>query len=195
MAQNTDEQNSNEDNRHNTKNITGDKALDEIEFYIDKYKELEGKFNRKRKGYEFVAIFTLSFSILLASFIYSPFLYGKDILTWGYLRLGTSILLSISLVTLFVNYFISRLKGHTRAWSRNRLMREQLEILNREYRLAINEKEPVNEGEFIKIEQENALARLFELESKNRIETHKDIVGDYLAAHEGTFNWVKGLRK
>jgi hypothetical protein len=44
-------------------------------------------------------------------------------------------------------------------------------------------------------EQENTLTKLFELETQNRIETHKDIVGDYLAAHEGTFSWIKGLRK
>lgn len=183
------------DKRHNNDSIDGDVAIDEINYFIDKYTKLVDSFEAKRKKNELVSFLSLIFTFFSVCLIYSPFLFGLDILENTRCRLLTSLLFSISALVLFLSCLVNRLKGYTRAWSRNRLMKEQLEILAREYRLSIRGKKLPTDRQYINIEQENILSKLFELESKNRIETHADIVGDYIAAHEGVFGWVKGLRK
>ncbi|MCG9736441.1 hypothetical protein L1D51_21025 [Pseudoalteromonas shioyasakiensis] len=190
-----DSQKYDSDKRHNNDPIKGDVALDEIDFYISEYTKRVNKFATKKKINERFAFFSVVVVTLSITLIYSPFLFGVDILEHEYLRLIVSFFLSISSVILLISYLVNRLKGYTRAWSRNRLMIEQLEILEREYRLSIRGKSLPIDRRYIKIEQENILSKLFELESKNRIATHTDIVGDYIAAHEGVFSWVKGLRK
>lgn len=190
------------DYRHNLDKISGDKALDEIDFYIAKYIYLESKFNKKNTISQNVSIYSLSLLIACMCLIYSEIIFKEDLLS-ELCRTGANYIFSVALVTFIVNYFLSRMKGHTRAWSRNRLMLERLEILRREYELAVNNdiQGTLTEAEIkqrkiqVTNEQENTLTKLFELEAQNRIETHKDIVGDYLAAHEGTFSWIKGLRK
>jgi hypothetical protein len=183
------------DNRNNNGHIGNDVAIDEINFYRSKYTKRVTKFEAKKRINERYTFVSLVIVLLSAGLIYSPFLFGVDVLEYGYLRLIASLFLSIAGMILFVSYLVNRLKGYTRAWSRNRLMEEQLEILDREYRLSIRGKKLPIDREYINIEQENILSKLFELESKNRVETHADIVGDYIAAHEGVFGWVKGLRK
>ncbi|KYL37198.1 hypothetical protein A2I96_06005 [Pseudoalteromonas tetraodonis] len=183
------------DNRHNNGHIGNDVAIDEINYYLSEYTKRVTKFEAKKRINERFTFVSLVIVLLSAGLIYSPFLFGVDVLEYGYSRLAASLLLSTAGIILFVSYLVNRLKGYTRAWSRNRLMIEQLEILAREYRLSIRDKELPKDREYINIEQENILSKLFELESKNRIETHADIVGDYIAAHEGVFSWVKGLRK
>lgn len=183
------------DNRHNNGHIGNDVAIDEINYYLSEYTKRVTKFEDKKRINEICTFVSLVIVLLAAGSIYSPFLFGVDVLEYGYSRLAVSLFLSIAGMILFVSYLVNRLKGYTRAWSRNRLMKEQLEILAREYRLSIRGKELPTDREYINIEQENILSKLFELESKNRIETHADIVGDYIAAHEGVFGWVKGLRK
>lgn len=183
------------DNRRNNGVINNDYVIDEITFYLNKYNKLVKKFNKERKKSEKLTCRSLIACLILAFLTYSPFLVGHDLLSWQYLRPLIGFALAIA-TTLFIGtYFTSRLKGHTRAWSRNRLMRERLEILSREYRLAIYQLDSEKDKHLIKCEQENTLAKLFELETENRITTQQDIVGDYLAANEGTFNWIKGFRK
>lgn len=195
-AQNNEGKNKGEqDNRLNTYNIQGDRVIDEIGYYLAQYRGREMKFERARLIYEKVALITLFITLLLACLVYSPFLFGEDILGKWDCRFETSVAMAITLSIFIINYFYSRLKGHTRGWSRNRLMRERLEILEREYRLAVYQKDEIQDARFLESEQENTLAKLFELETENRITTQKDIVGDYLAANEGTFNWINGIRK
>lgn len=183
------------DKRHNNGPVVDDVAIDEIDFYIAEYTKRVTNFAAKKKINERFTFVSLVIVLLSAGLIYSPFLFGVDVLEYGYSRLIVSLFLSIAGMILFVSYLVNRLKGYTRAWSRNRLMKEQLEILAREYRLGIRDKNVSTDRHYINIEQENILSKLFELESKNRTETHADIVGDYIAAHEGVFSWVKGLRK
>lgn len=191
-----------QESRHNLDKISEDKALAEIDYYIAKYIYLESKFNKKNTISNNVSIYSLSVLLVCMSLIYSQVIFDENLLS-ELCRTGTNYICSVALVTFIVNYFISRMKGHTRAWSRNRLMLERLEIVRREYELAINEEtqgdlteDKIKEKRvWFTTEQSNTLTKLFELETQNRIETHKDIVGDYLAAHEGTFSWIKGLRK
>ncbi|WP_024593593.1 MULTISPECIES: hypothetical protein [unclassified Pseudoalteromonas] len=183
------------DKRHNNGPVVDDVAIDEIDFYIAEYTKRMTNFAAKKKINERFTFVSLVIVLLSAGLIYSPFLFGVDVLEYGYSRLIVSLFLSIAGMILFVSYLVNRLKGYTRAWSRNRLMKEQLEILVREYRLGIRDKNVSTDRHYINIEQENILSKLFELEVKNRIETHADIVGDYIAVHESAFSWVKGLRK
>jgi hypothetical protein len=181
-----------QDRRHNLGNVTGDKALDEIDFYNVKYIKLEAKFHKKSTVSKRLTTVSLCVLVACICLIYSEIIFEEDLLSESW-RTISNFIFTATLVIFLGNYFSNRMNGHTRAWSRNRLMLERLEILRREYELAV-ENEIENEG-FIANEQENTLTKLFELETQNRIETHKDIVGDYLAAHEGTFSWIKGLRK
>ncbi|MED5514795.1 MAG: hypothetical protein VYB81_18805 [Pseudomonadota bacterium] len=183
------------DNRHNNDPILNDIALDEINFYISKYTLKVTKFEGRKKTNERITLISLVLLLITATLIYSPFLFGIDVLDHGVFRLIVSLLCSTSFITLFVSYLVNRLKGYTRAWSRNRLMKEQLELLAREYRLSINGKKDPTDKQYIKNEQANVLSKLLDLEQKNRVETHADIVGDYIATHEGVFGWVKGIRK
>lgn len=185
-----------EDNRHNLNKIKGDKALDEIDFYIVKYIYLESKFNKKKTISNNVSIYSLSVLLVCMSLIYSQVIFDENVLS-ELCRTGVNYIFSVAFITFIVNYFLSRMKGYTRAWSRSRLMLERLEIIRREHELALNGNDDADEKDkkSLLIEQANTLTKLFDLEAKNRIETHKDIVGDYLAAHEGTFSWIKGLRK
>jgi len=180
------------DMRRNFDKIKGDKALNEIDFYIAKYTSLVEIFYAKSKSSKKKSTWLLYTLIFCMCLIYSPFIFSDDMLSEAF-RTWFNFAFTFTLAIFVGNYFSNRMNGHTRAWSRNRLMLERLEILRREYELAV-ENEIENEG-FIANEQENTLTKLFELETQNRIETHKDIVGDYLAAHEGTFSWIKGLRK
>ncbi len=178
------------DMRRNFDEITCDKALNEIDFYIAKYTSLEIKFYNKSSKSKRKTTNSLYTLIICMCLIYSPIIFGDDMLSETFRSLFNFVF-TFTLAIFVGNYFSNRMNGHTRAWSRNRLMLERLEIFRREYELAVH-----NENEdFIANEQENTLTKLFELETQNRIETHKDIVGDYLAAHEGTFSWIKGLRK
>ncbi|MEQ3493091.1 hypothetical protein [Vibrio sp. SSH13-20] len=121
------------------------------------------------------AIFLLEFAALLV-------FYSKPAI----------VLLAIVHTTIFVTcYALNRMNGYTRGWSRNRLATEHLERLKREYLIAINGQS----DEFIRIERDNTLAKLSEIDTKNREAAHADIVGDYIAVHDGAFGWIKGLRK
>ena len=179
-----------QDNRHNLNNLKEDKALDEIDFYIVKYIELENKFLKKSTNSKRLTTISLCTLIACICLIYSPILFGNNMLSelW---RSSLNYMFTATLIIFIGNYFSNRMNGHTRAWSRNRLMLERLELIRREYEIAVHNAT----NDFISTEQDNTLTKLFELETQNRIETHKDIIGDYLAAHEGTFSWIKGLRK
>ncbi|AIY65864.1 hypothetical protein [Pseudoalteromonas piratica] len=182
------------DNRHKKERNTDDYVIAEIQFYLATYRKRETKFERLRKWNETISLILLFIIIVTSCVIYSPFLFGDDLIGNWNIRLEVTCLLVISLSLFLVNYFWSRLKGFTRAWSRNRLMRERIEIIEREYVLS-NYEENALDDESIKAEQENTLVKLFDLEVENRIATQRDIVGDYIAANEGTFNWIKGFRK
>ena len=191
-----------QDRRHNLDKITGDKALDEIDFYNVKYIKLETKFHKKSTVSKRLTTASLCVLVACICLIYSGTIFEEDLLSESW-RTISNYIFTTSLVIFLGNYFSNRMNGHTRAWSRNRLMLERLEILRREYELAVNNdiQGTFTEAEIkqrkiqVTNEQENILTKLFELETRNRIETHKDIVGDYLAAHDGTFSWIKGLRK
>jgi hypothetical protein len=191
-----------QDRRHNLDKITGDKALDEIDFYNVKYIKLEAKFHKKSTVSKRLTTASLCVLVACICLIYSETIFEEDLLSESW-RTISNYIFTTSLVIFLGNYFSNRMNGHTRAWSRNRLMLERLEILRREYELATHRdiqsaltEDKTKENEVIfSNEQDNTLTKLFELEAQNRIETHKDIVGDYLAAHEGTFSWIKGLRK
>ena len=95
-------------------------------------------------------------------------------------------------IALFVTcYALNRMNGYTRGWSRNRLATEQLKLLKREYQIAIKGQEE----EFVHIEQENTLAKLSDIYTKNREATHADIVGDYMTVNNSALGWIKGFKK
>ncbi|KIP75168.1 hypothetical protein SN10_08700 [Vibrio harveyi] len=120
-------------------------------------------------------IWLLEFAVLLA-------FYSKPMIT----------LFAISHIAMFVTcYALNRMNGYTRGWSRNRLATEHLERLEREYLISINGQS----DEFVRIEQDNTLAKLSEIDTKSREAAHADIVGDYLAVNNGALNWIKGLKK
>ncbi len=190
-----------ERNQFHKQDIGNDKAYAELAYYKHKYAELEKRFSTWSTLTRRVAVYSLPvlvltlgclifekyFNVVLPPFI-SCFKELKPFLP----------LFSVLSLTLFSwAFFANRLSGYTRGWSRNRLMREHIERLIREYQLAIYSKDITNEfdKEFIDSEQENILAKLFQLEETNRIQTHNDIVGDYLSAHDGAFGWIKGLKK
>ena len=179
-----------QDKRYNLNKITDDKSLNEIDFYIAKYTSLTDEFHKKSMVSKIKSAWLLYVLIFCMCLIYSPIIFGDNMLS-GVYRTGFNYVFTVTLAIFVGNYFSNKMNGHTRAWSRNRLLLERLEILRREFELSVHKKN----SEFIKVEQENILTKLFELEIENRIEAHKDIVGDYSAAHEGTFSWIKELRK
>ena len=121
------------------------------------------------------AIWFLEFGVFLAFF-------SKETIGW----------FAVIHIALFVTcYALNRMNGYTRGWSRNRLAVEHLKRLTREYLIAIKGQSQ----EFIRIEQENTLAKLFEIDTKHREAAHTDIVGDYIAVNNGAFGWIKGLKK
>lgn len=123
----------------------------------------------------FKALWLLEFGVFLA-------FYSKEMIA----------LFAVVHITLFVTcYALNRMNGYTRGWSRNRLATEHLERLKREYQIAIKGQKK----EFVRIEQENTLAKLSYIDTKNREATHADIVGDYIAVNNGAFSWIKGLKK
>jgi hypothetical protein len=191
-----------QDKRHNLDDESEDKALEEIDFYIIKYIKLETEFHIKSKITKLLSIISLCTLVACVCLIYSHIIFDEELLSEVW-RTSVCYVLTVTVVVFVACYFSNRLNGYTRGWSRNRLMLERLEIVRREYELAIKdepqgvltEDQIIQKNVWFTTEKNNALTKLFELETQNRIETHKDIVGDYLAAHEGTFSWIKGLKK
>jgi hypothetical protein len=184
-----------EQNRVNVLPVQSDKAYAEMHYYLHKYETLESNFSKKSKLTRLVAKWSLPIVVLTiaclviehqANLVLPSFLsYLRE------LKPYLPLFLIIGLTLFTWAFFANRISGYTRGWSRNRLMREHLQRMIRDYQLAIY----LQDEAYILIEQENTLAKLSQLEEMNRIQTHRDIVGDYLAAHEGTFSWIKGLRK
>ncbi|MEZ9548540.1 MULTISPECIES: hypothetical protein [Vibrio] len=187
--------------RCNKQDIVNDKAYAELAYYQHKYRALEKRFSIWSKITRRVATYSLPVLVLsLGCLIFEKYFnvvlppcmsYFKE------LKPFLPMFSVLSLTSFSWAFFANRLSGYTRGWSRNRLMREHIERLIREYQLAIYNKDVTNEfdKEFIDSEQENILAKLFQLEETNRIQTHNDIVGDYFSAHDGAFGWIKGLKK
>lgn len=189
------------DKRFNTQEIVNDKAYSELAYYLHKYKYLESRFAIRSKLTRRVSKWSLPIVVLALGcllfekyfniVIPSSFSFLKDFKP--YLPL-----IAVTGITTFTwAFFSNRLSGYTRGWSQNRLMREHLERMIREYQLALCGKDlaKTSDQKFIQSEQENILAKLFQLEEINRIQTHNDIVGDYFSAHDGAINWIKGLKK
>jgi len=123
----------------------------------------------------FKALWLLEFGVFLA-------FYSKEMIAF----------FTVAHIALFVTcYALNRMNGYTRGWSRNRLATEHLERLKREYLIATKGQEE----EFVRIEQDNTLAKLSDIDTKNREAAHADIVGDYIAVNNGAFSWIKGLKK
>ena len=187
--------------RFNDQEIVNDKAYAELAYYLHKYRDLESRFSVKSKLTRRVAKWSLPLVVLTLSCL----LFEKhfNIVIPSSLSVLKSLkpflpLISVMGITAFTwAFFSNRLSGYTRGWSRNRLMREHLERMIREYQLALYGKDVTNDSDrkFIESEQENILVKLFQLEEINRIQTHNDIVGDYFSAHDGAFGWIKGLKK
>lgn len=190
-----------DDKRCNTQKIDNDKAYAELAYYQHKYKALEKRFSTWSKLTRRVATYSLPvFVLTLSCLVFEKYF---NVTLPAFLSCLKELkpffpLLSVLSLTLFSwVYFANRLAGYTRAWSRNRLMRENIERLTREYQLAIYGKDVNKETDkkILESEQENVLAKLFQLEENNRTQTHNDIVGDYFSAHDGAFGWIKGLKK
>lgn len=171
--------------------MTDDKAYAELDYYLQLYQYRECNFSWKSKLTRYAASFSLPVALLAILAIFGEQYYNIKLplflsclsATKPYLPL----IAIIGLVTFCWAYFTNHLLGFTRGWSRNRLMREHIQRLIREYQLAIYQKDET----FIRIEQDNILCKLSQLEEQNRIQTHKDIIGDYHAANNSVFNWLK----
>lgn len=180
-----------EDKRINTQAIANDKAYAELDYYLQLYQHRERHFRWKSKLTRYIA--SLSLPIVLFAVLGIIVEQHYDITLPDFLsglsaiKPHLSLIAIIGLVTFCWAYFTNHLLGFTRGWSRNRLMREHLKRLTREYQLAIHQKDEA----FIRIEQDNILCKLSQLEEQNRIQTHKDIIGDYHAANNSVFNWLK----
>jgi len=189
------------DERFNTKKIENDKAYAELAYYLEKYKNLESKFKLKSKLTRRIAKWSLPIIVLaIGCLIFEKYfnIVIPSYLSWIKDFKQFLPLIAVSGLTIFTwAFFSNRLFGYTRGWSRNRLMREHIERLIREYQLALFDKDltTVSDKKIIQLEQENILVKLFQLEENNRIQTHNDIVGDYFSAHDGALNWIKGLKK
>lgn len=190
-----------DDTRVNCQELEGDKAYAELAYYQHKYEALEKRFSIWSKLTRRVATYSLPVLVLTLSCLIFEKYFNITLPAFLSCLKGLKpflSLLSVLSLTLFSwAYFANRLAGYTRAWSRNRLMWENIERLTREYQLAIHGKDiTINtDKEFLDSEQDNVLTKLFQLEESNRIQTHNDIVGDYLSAHDGAFGWIKGLKK
>ncbi|MCL1123655.1 hypothetical protein [Shewanella surugensis] len=180
-----------EDKRINTQAIADDKAYAELDYYLQQYKHRERRFSWRSKLTRKIATYSLPLVVL--STLGMLLEKHVDIILPSFLICLAALkaylpLIAVGGLTLFCwAYFANHLSGFTRGWSRNRLMREHLEQLIREYQLAIVQKDEA----FIHIEQDNILCKLSQLEEQNRIQTHKDIVGDYHTANTGVMNWLK----
>ncbi|HBC3954220.1 TPA: hypothetical protein ACPV0G_003343 [Vibrio parahaemolyticus] len=190
------------DTRVNSQEISNDKVYAELAHYLHKYESLEKRFAWKSKVTRLFAKSSLPVMILAISSLLFEKMFNINVLPERFsvpecLQDLLPLLAVLSIAIFFGAFFINRLAGYTRGWSRNRLMKEHIERLVREYQLAIHGKDSTNtlDKEFLDAEQENMLAKLFQLEENNRTQTHKDIVGDYLSAHDGAFGWIKGLKK
>lgn len=180
-----------QDKRINTQAIADDKAYAELDYYLQLYQYRECNFSWKSKLTRYAASFSLPVALLAILAIFGEQYYDIKLplflsclsATKPYLPL----IIVIGLTVFSGAYFTNHLSGFTRGWSRNRLMREHLERLIREYQLAVHEQDKNT----IRIEQDNILSKLSQLEEQNRIQTHKDIVGDYHTANSSAMNWLK----
>jgi hypothetical protein len=191
-----------EDTRVNRQKIEGDKVYAELAYYLHKYKSLEKRFSRKSTVTRTFAKYSLPLMILaVSSLIFEKYfnivVLPNDLTAFKMVNEFLPLIVIASITIFFGAFFMNRLAGYTRGWSRNRLMREHIDRLIREYQLAIYGKDVTKDTDkkFLESEQENVLAKLFQLEEANRIQTHNDIVGDYFSAHDGAFGWIKGLKK
>ncbi|MEI8614908.1 hypothetical protein ACRN93_02915 [Shewanella baltica] len=187
--------------RFKTQEIENDKAFAELAYYFHKYEDLESRFSMKSKLTRRIAKWSLPIVVLaLGSLLFEKYFNIVIPSSLSMLKCLKPFLplIAVAGITVFTwAFFSNRISGYTRGWSRNRLMREHLERMIREYQLALCDKDitKVSDQKFIQSEQENILAKLFQLEETNRIQTHNDIVGDYFSAHDGAINWIKELKK
>ncbi|WP_299004642.1 hypothetical protein [uncultured Shewanella sp.] len=180
-----------QDKRINTQALPDDKAYAELNYYLHQYKKLEKRFHRKSKLTRHIACYSLPIALMAILATLGEQYYDIKLPEFfsrlSVIKPHLSLIAIIGLVAFCWAYFTNHLLGFTRGWSRNRLMREHLERLIREYQLAVHEQDK----NIIRIEQDNILSKLSHLEEQNRIQTHKDIVGDYHTANTGVMNWLK----
>lgn len=81
-----------------------------------------------------------------------------------------------------VSYSVNRKFGYTRAWSRNRLYAERLHVIVARHKSGV-------------IFRDKAMEELLKLIEQYEIQTHQDIVNDYIRYGDSALSSLKGLRK
>lgn len=222
-----------------SRSLTGDVAIDEINYYLKQYEESKNRFRDNHRLTRRLSVLSVFWAVLSLALLFSNTVFNVDLMTlkpyqfvgfdvvnWHLIIFWPVVVSFLSVrnfskfikalwllefgvflaffaketiawfatihIALFVTcYALNRMNGYTRGWSRNRLAVEHLNRLTREYLIAIKGQSK----EFVRIEQENTLAKLFEIDTKFREAAHADIVGDYIAVNNGAFGWIKGLKK
>lgn len=86
-------------------------------------------------------------------------------------------------ITIFiVSYSVNRKFGYTRAWSRNRLYAERILLIVARYKSGV-------------VFRDKAMEELLKLIEQYEIQTHQDIVNDYIRYGDSALSSLKGLRK
>ncbi|MCF6456317.1 hypothetical protein [Pseudoalteromonas sp. MMG024] len=88
----------------------------------------------------------------------------------------------LGIVGLVFSYAINSKLGYTKAWSRNRLARQKVQVIYGQYI-----------GGYM--HEEIAVEQLFQVFEKSKEQAHIDIVKDYENYGSAAFGWIKGLRK
>lgn len=120
------------------------------------------------KHYSNRLIWAFSLSLLPGFFIFSLGEYADHLLFWG--------------IFIFVGAYSSNRKyGYTRAFSRNRLYTVKIRLLYSEKALELDV-------------DDNIRQKLHELINEASIQTHKDIVGDYIAYGNSALKWLSSKK-
>ncbi|RXF04310.1 hypothetical protein D9603_06335 [Pseudoalteromonas sp. PS5] len=77
---------------------------------------------------------------------------------------------------------MNRKFGYTRAWSRNRLYAERILLIVARYKSGV-------------VFRDKAMEELLKLIEQYEIQTHQDIVNDYIRYGDSALSSLKGLRK
>ncbi|MBE0348537.1 hypothetical protein PPEP_b0306 [Pseudoalteromonas peptidolytica F12-50-A1] len=81
-----------------------------------------------------------------------------------------------------MSYSVNRKFGYTRAWSRNRLYAERILLIVARHKSGV-------------VFRDKAMEELLKLIEQYEIQTHQDIVNDYIRYGDSALSSLKGLRK